>query len=274
MTSQNELQILVGIKQVPDVSEIKLDPVTHTLIREGVPSIVNPWDDLGIEAALRLKERYGGFITVLTMGPPQAIECLRKCIALGCDEAFLLSDRVLAGADTIATAYTLSCLIKKIPYDIIICGRQAMDAETGHTGPQLAELLDIPQICYAKEIEVDLRKRKITVHKEADIGTEIIESSLPVLLTTSKSMEEQRLPTLKGVIRSRRKGVKLFKASDLEGDQERYGLKGSPTFVSKVNPPPPRTPEALLDGDPKESVEKLVGIIKEKKEASTICLGQ
>lgn len=271
MLLKDGLQIIVCIKQVPDISEIKLDPITHTLVREGVPSIVNPWDDLGIELAIELKEKYGGKICVITMGPPQASESLKRCLALGCDQAILLSDKSLAGADTIATAYTLSVLIKKLPFDIIICGRQAVDAETGHVGPQIAEMLNIPQICYVQKIDLDVQKSTVIAHKESDYGIEIIEAFLPVLLTTSKGLNELRNPTLRGIINSRKREITIMKSIDLDGDPNRFGFKGSPTFVTKVKPPPVHPPEALFKGEPKNAVEQLLKVLKEKK-VPPLCL--
>ncbi|MCP8304453.1 MAG: electron transfer flavoprotein subunit beta/FixA family protein [archaeon] len=259
------MKIVVCIKQVPAVPDMKIDPATHTLVREGVPSILNPWDKIGVEEGIRLREKYGGEVTVITMGPPQAKEAVLECLAMGADKGIILSDSTFAGADTIATAYTLSMQIKKMIYDIIICGRLAMDAETGHVGPHLAELLGIPQICYVKRVDVDIDRERVIAHREVEEGVEIVEAPLPVLLTVMKGLNEPRLPTLKGVIGSRRKEIRVINSSELGGDMSKYGLKGSPTSMKKVFPPPLRKPKMILQGDPKEVVESLVQVLLREK---------
>ncbi|MGQ9469953.1 MAG: electron transfer flavoprotein subunit beta/FixA family protein [Nitrososphaerales archaeon] len=265
MPSKNGLSIIVCIKQVPATQDIKIDPITHTLIRESMPSMLNPWDEVGVEEGIRLREKYGGEVTVITMGPMQAKEAVLRCLAIGADKGILISDRAFAGADTIATAYTLSMQIKKMQYDIIICGKIATDSETGHIGPHLAELLNIPQVCYVKKIDVDIERRRVVAYKEADEGMEIIEAPLPVLLTTARDLNEPRLPTLKGMIASRRKEVKVITASELGGSPSKYGLIGSLTIVEEVFSPSSRKPEIIFQGDPKEVVEKLVQVLLNKK---------
>ncbi|MCP8318455.1 MAG: electron transfer flavoprotein subunit beta/FixA family protein [Candidatus Methylarchaceae archaeon HK01B] len=259
------LKIIVCIKQVPAVPDMKIDPATNTLVREGVPCILNPWDKIGVEEGIRLREKYGGEVTVITMGPPQVKQAILECLAMGADRGVILSDRAFAGADTITTAYTLSVQIKKMRYDIIICGRWSMDAETGHVGPHLAELLGIPQICYVKKVDVDIDGTRVTAHREVEKGVEIIEAPLPVLLTVMKDLNEPRIPTLKGIIDSRRKEIRVINSSELGGDMKKYGLKGSPTCVKKVFPPTLRKPKMILQGDPKEVVENLVQILLREK---------
>ncbi|MCP8323844.1 MAG: electron transfer flavoprotein subunit beta/FixA family protein [Candidatus Methylarchaceae archaeon HK02M2] len=263
--SSKSLSIIVCVKQIPAVPDWKIDPDTHTLVREGVPSILNPWDIIGVEEGIRLREKYGGEVTIITMGPPQAKEAILECLAMGADRGIILSDRAFAGADTIATAHTLSMQIKKIRYDIIICGKLAMDAETGHIGPHLAEFLGIPQICYVKKVDVHIERRKVISHREVDEEIEIVESPMPVLLTTTKGLNEPRLPTLKGVISSRRKKIEVITSSELGGDINKYGSKGSPTCVKRIFPPTVRKPEMILQGDSKEVVESLVQILSKKK---------
>jgi len=259
------LNILVCIKQVPAVQDMKIDPITHTLIRESMPSMLNPYDEIGVEEGIRLRERYGGEVTVITMGPMQAKEAILRCLAMGADRGILISDKALAGADTMATAYTLHMQIKKMKYDIIICGKIAIDSETGHIGPHLAELMNMPQICYAKKVDVDIERRKIIAHKEAEEGIEIVEAPLPVLLTTTKGLNEPRLPTLRGIIASKGKEIKVVSAPELGGSPSKYGLRGSPTFVEEVFLPPSRKSESIFQGDLKEVVENLVQALLNRK---------
>lgn len=259
------LNILVCIKQVPAVQDIKIDPITHTLIRESMPSMLNPYDEVGVEEGIRLRERYGGEVTVITMGPMQAKDAILRCLAMGADRGVLISDKALAGSDTIATAYALSMQIKKMRYDIIICGKITIDSETGHIGPHLAELLNIPQICYVKKVDVDIEQRRVIAHKEAEEGIEIVEAPLPVLLTATRGLNEPRLPTLRGIIASKRKEIKLVNVQGLVGSLSKYGLRGSPTFVEEAFLPPSRKPEIIFKGEPKEAVENLVQVLLNKK---------
>jgi len=265
MVSKAGLKIIVCIKQVPAVQDIKIDPINHTLIRESMPSMLNPWDEIGVEEGIRLREKYGGEVTVITMGPMQARGAILRCLAMGADRGIIISDKALAGADTIATAYALYMQIKKMEYDLIICGKISTDSETGHIGPHLAELLNIPQICYVKKVDLDIEKRRIIAHKEADEGIEIVEAPLPALMTTAIGLNEPRLPTLKGIISSKRKEVKVVTAEDLGGSLSNYGLRGSPTFVDEVFEPPSRKPEMIFQGDPKEVVEKIVQVLLNNK---------
>ncbi|MDH4233253.1 MAG: electron transfer flavoprotein subunit beta/FixA family protein, partial [Nitrospirota bacterium] len=181
------MRIIVCIKQVPDTAEVKINPETGTLIREGVPSIINPFDMHAIEAGLQIKEKVEGKVTVLTMGPPQAETALRDAISMGADDALLLSDRAFAGSDTWATSYTLSKAIEKLGADIIICGKQAIDGDTAQVGPEVAEFLNIPHISYIKKIE-DVTQGSIRVQRMMDEGHDIVESTLPVLLTVVKEL--------------------------------------------------------------------------------------
>ena len=191
------MNIVVCIKQVPDSAEVRINPETNTLIRDGVPTIINPYDMHAIEAGLQIKEMIKGKVTVITMGPPQAESALREAISMGADDAVLLSDRAFAGADTWATAFTISRAIAKIGADIIICGKQAIDGDTAQVGPEMAEFLDIPHIAYIRKIE-DVKPDSIKVQRMMDEGYDIVESSLPVLLTVVKELNQPRLPSLKG----------------------------------------------------------------------------
>ena len=261
------MNIIVCIKQVPDTTNVRIDPETNTLVRSGVQSIINPFDTYAIEEAIRLKEKFGGIVTVITMGPPQAEEALREAISLGADEAVLISDRAFAGSDTWATSYTLSRAIPKIgKFDIIICGKQAIDGDTAQVGPGIAAFLDIPQITFVKKIE-DVKMEKpgnghIKVERMTEEGYDIIESPLPCLITVVKEINEPRLPSLKGKMRAKKIEIKKLEAKDLDADPDSLGLKGSPTKVVKIFTPPPRKGGQILEGEAKDVSAKLVELLK------------
>ncbi|MBC7241329.1 MAG: electron transfer flavoprotein subunit beta/FixA family protein [Anaerolineae bacterium] len=257
------MHAIVCIKQVPDTTEVKIDPVRGTLIREGVPSILNPFDTYAIEEALRLKEQFGGKVTAISMGPPQAIEVLKEAVAMGCDEAILLSDRAFAGSDTWATAYTLSQAIRRLgPFDIIFCGRQAIDGDTGQVGPGIARQLKINQLTYVCKIQhIDFDKGEIRVERLLEEGREVVESRLPALLTVVKDINQPRYPTFKGIRRASRMEYPIWTAKDLEGANPAYfGLDGSPTRVVRVFTPPPRSGQTeIIQGETvQEQAAKLV----------------
>lgn len=259
------MDIVVCIKQVPQTGqEIKIDPETNTLIREGVKSIINPFDMYAIEEAIRLKEKYGGKVRVLTMGPPQAEEVLREAISLGCDEAILITDRYFAGSDTFATSYTLSRAIQKLKdYDLIICGKQASDGDTAQVGPGISAHLDIPQVTYVKKIE-GIEGEFMRVQRMTEEGYEVIEVCLPALITVVKEINEPRLPSLKGLLKARSAEIIKWTHRDLELDIEDIGLKGSPTQVIRIFSPPPRKGGLIFQGEVKEAVEKLVEVLKKE----------
>ena len=229
------MNIVVCIKQVPNTNEVKLDPVTGTLIREGVPSIINPDDKAGIEAALQLKEKVGGTVTVISMGPPQADAALREALAMGCDEAILVTDRAFGGADTWATSSTIAAALKKIDYDIIITGRQAIDGDTAQVGPQIAEHLGIPQVSYAEEI-VDAAEGKVVVKRQFEDRYHVIEVKTPCLITALAELATPRYMTVHGIFDAyREKEVKVWTLEELKDtvDMANIGLKGSPTNVKQ-----------------------------------------
>jgi len=258
------MDIIVCIKQVPDTTEVKINPETNTLIREGVPSIVNPFDENAIEAALQLKEKHGGKVTVITMGPPQAAEALKTTIAMGADEAILISDRAFAGSDTWATSYTLSQAIKKLgKFDLIICGKQAIDGDTAQVGPGIAEWLGIPQVTFAFKLETNDGKAK--VERMLEEVNEIVECPLPAVVTVVKQMNEPRLPSLKGMMKAKKAEIKNLTAADIEADPTNIGLNGSPTNVVKIFTPPPKGGGEILSGEPEEIVNKLIDKVKERK---------
>jgi electron transfer flavoprotein alpha/beta subunit len=251
------MNIVVCIKQVPDTAEVRINPETGTLIREGVPSIVNPFDMHAVEAGLQIKEKAGGKITVVTMGPPQADTALREALSMGADEAVLLSDRVFAGSDTWATSYTLSKAIAKLDADIIICGKQAIDGDTGQVGPETAEFLNIPHISYVRKIE-DITQSSIRVQRLMDDGYDIIEAAFPVLLTVVKELNEPRLPSLKGKMAAKKAVIKKWGKADISADENDLGLKGSPTQVKNIFTPDPRSGRKMLEGTPEEQVDALI----------------
>ncbi len=236
------MKAVVCIKQVPDTTEVKIDPQTNTLIREGVNSIINPFDMYAIEEAVRLKEKFGISTIVITMGPPQAESALREALSMGIDEAILLTDRAFAGSDTYATSKVLSKAIEKIgDVNLILCGKQASDGDTAQVGPGTAEWLGLPHICYVKNIrEIDWQAKKIIAERMIEEGYEVIESTLPVLLTVVKEINEPRLPSLRGMLRAKKQNITAWTHKDLSVEEEEVGLKGSPTQVVRIFKPPER----------------------------------
>ncbi|GAB4506004.1 MAG: electron transfer flavoprotein subunit beta/FixA family protein [Anaerolineales bacterium] len=264
------MHAIVCIKQVPDTTDVKVNPETGTLIREGVPSIVNPFDTYAIEEALRLREKFGGKVTVISMGPPQAKEALKEAIAMGADEAILLSDRAFAGSDTWATAYTLANAIRKIgDFDIILCGKQAIDGDTGQVGPGIARQLDIEQLTYVFKIqEIDFQAKRIRVERLLEEGREVVETRLPALLTVVKDINQPRYPTIMGIRRATRTEIPVWTAADLpDAKPELLGLKGSPTQVVRVFNPPPRSGQiVMIEGEsPQEQAAKLADLLLKEK---------
>jgi electron transfer flavoprotein beta subunit len=262
------MKIVVSIKQVPDTKEVKLDPKTNRLIRDGGPSIINHDDKAGIEAALRLREQVGGTVTVVSMGPPQADVALREALAMGCDEAYLVSGREFGGSDTYATATILAAAINKIGYDLVITGRQAIDGDTAQVGPQIAENLHIPQISYAEEIKVEDEKTLI-VRRQYEDRYHIIRIKLPCLLTALAELAEPRYMSVKGVVEAYEKEVKVISFNDLKDsfNPEWIGLNGSPTNVFKSFTKSPKGAGVKYTD---LSVEEAVKVIIEKLEEKHI----
>lgn len=258
------MHIIVCIKQVPDTTDIKIDPNTNTLIREGVESIINPFDTYAIEEAVRTKEKLGGKVTVLTMGPPQAEAALREAISLGCDEATLLTDKAFAGSDTLATSYTLAAAIKKLgAYDMIFCGKQAADGDTAQVGPGISAHLDIPQVTYIKKIE-SIQDGLARVERMTEEGYEVIETPLPAVFTVVKEINVPRLPSLRGMMTAKKAKLTIWTAKDLGVDEKHIGLNGSPTQVIKIFSPPPRAGGEIFQGDTEEVVAKLIERMKDE----------
>lgn len=257
------MNIVVCVKQVPDTNEVKLDPVTGTLIRDGVPSIMNPDDKAGLEAALELKDANGAHITVVSMGPPQADDVLREALAMGADEAILVTDRAFGGADTWATSTTIAAAVKMLDYDLIITGRQAIDGDTAQVGPQIAEHLNIPNISYAEDIKVE--GDAVIVKRQYEDRYHTIKVQMPCLVTALGEMNTPRYMTPGGVFDAYRTDeVKVWTLENIEVDTSNIGLKGSPTRVFKSFPKALKPAGTVVQLDPQESADFLLEKLKEK----------
>ena len=263
------MKIAVCIKQVPDTTDVKIDPKTNTLVREGVASITNPFDEYAVEEALLIREKHGGEVHVISMGPPQAIEVLKNALAVGADKVYLVSDRAFAGADTLATAYTVAKTIKAVvgDVDLVICGKQAIDGDTAQVGPGIATRLGIPQLTYVSKIkEINIEKRKIIVERLLEYGREVVESSLPALLTVVKDINEPRLPSLLGIKKAAKAQIPTLTAKDVGADENRIGLKGSPTWVMRVFSPEARGGSGeILKGELPDVVPLLINKLMDTK---------
>lgn len=266
MSFNNKMKIIVCIKQVPDTTDVKIDPETGTLKREGVRSVINPFDLYAIEEAIRLKEKYSGSVTLVSMGPPQAKAALQEALAMGADEAFLLSDRVFAGSDTWATSYIISQAVKKMgKFNLIVCGKQATDGDTAQVGPGIATFLNLPQITFVRKIN-EVTERFIIAQRITEVGYQVIKSTLPCLITVVKEINVPRYPSLAGKIRAKRTKITIYGAGDLNCDQAKSGLKGSPTSVKKIFTPPVRPPGAILNAD-EENIKKIASLALEELRA-------
>lgn len=257
------MNIIVCIKQVPDTTEIKIDPVTGTMIREGVPSIMNPDDKGGLEVALRLKDQYGAHITVITMGPMQADAILREALAMGVDRAILLTDRKFAGADTLATSHALAGALRTLDYDLIIAGRQAIDGDTAQVGPQIAEHLQLPQVSYLADLQYD-GKKLFTIKKETEEGYQILEVEAPCLVTVLASANKARYMTVSGIMDAFDKEVEIWSADKIDVDEAKLGLKGSPTKVKKAFTKGSKGAGEVFEVDAEEAVGIIISKLKEK----------
>ena len=252
------MHILVCIKQVPGTTNVQIDPERGTLKREGVEAIINPFDEYAIEEAVRLKEKVGGKVTVITMGPPQAESALREAISRGCDDAILIGDRAFAGADTWATSYAISTAIKTIPdFGVIFCGKQATDGDTAQVGPSVAEMLNIPHVAYVRKIE-EVTENSIKVLRMMEDGYDLIEAPVPCLLTVVKEINTPRIPSLKGKMAAKKAVIKQLNAAAINADTKKTGLAGSPTQVKKIFTPPQRTGGEKFEGEPQDIAAKLV----------------
>ncbi|MEA4971610.1 MAG: electron transfer flavoprotein subunit beta/FixA family protein [Candidatus Metalachnospira sp.] len=259
------MKIVVCIKQVPDTSEVKLDPKTNTLIRDGVPSIINPDDKAGIEVALRLKEQAGGTVTVICMGPIQADVALREALAMGCDDAVLISGREFGGSDTLATSTIIAAGIKTLDYDVIITGRQAIDGDTAQVGPQIAEHLGIPQVSYAEDIQLD--GDKIIVKRQFEDRSQRIRIKTPCLITALSEIAEPRYMSVGGTIDAYAKEIPVLGFEELKDklNPEHIGLKGSPTnVVQSFTKQAKGAGKVLRDASADEAVKAIIAKMEEK----------
>ncbi len=265
------LHIVVCIKQVPDSAQIRVHPVTNTIMRQGVPAIVNPYDLFALEEALRIKDKFGAYVTVITMGPPQAENALRKALSFGADEAILVTDRAFAGADTLATSFALASAIRQIeknmPVDLIFTGKQTIDGDTAQVGPGVAKRLNLELLTYISSIQsVDAEKREIVVQRRSEGGVQVLKTRLPSLITMLEGSNEMRFATMPSMIRAARTPIKKWDrvAAGIE-DITKIGLKGSPTVVSKVFAPKPKTVKAEMvqteSNDPQDLAGSLLSRI-------------
>jgi electron transfer flavoprotein beta subunit len=257
------MKIVVCIKQVPDTTEIKLNPETGTMIRDGVPSIMNPDDKGGLEMALQLKDQHGAQVTVITMGPPQADAILREALAMGADRAILLTDRKFAGADTLATSNALAAAIRKLEFDLLITGRQAIDGDTAQVGPQIAEILDLPQVTYVDGIE-QVSTKTLTIKKSTEEGYQIVEVDMPCLITVLASANKSRYMSVRGIVEAYKHDVEIWGFSNIEVAEEKLGLSGSPTRVAKSFTKGAKSAGQIYEGSANEAVDLIVEKLKEK----------
>lgn len=257
------MKIVVCIKQVPDTTEVKINPQTGTLIREGVPSIMNPDDKGGLEFALQLKEKFDAHVTVITMGLPQADAILREALAMGVDRAILLTDRKLGGADTLATSSAIAGALRNIEYDLIITGRQAIDGDTAQVGPQIAEHLDLPQVSYLENLDYD-GKKTFTVRKQTEDGYQVLQMDAPCLVTVLASAVKPRYMTVNGIVTAYDKEVEIWNADRIDVPEEHIGKAGSPTSVAKSFPKALKPAGETFEVSPEEAVELIVNKLKEK----------
>jgi len=259
------MNITVCLKQVPGTTQVKIDPQTNTLIRQGIKNIVNPLDTYALEEGIHLKERYGGQVTAISMGPPQAEEMLREAISIGADQAILLSDSAFAGADTLATAYTLAQAIKKLKdSDLVICGRQTLDGDTGQVGPELAEMLGLPFVAYVSQIE-EIKDGLMRVQRLVEDGHEVIETTLPAVITVVKEINVPRLPSLRGLAKARSARITAWTARDLGVDPNMVGRAGSATWVVKIFFPQRVRRAEILPGNAEAQVDSLISKLKEAR---------
>lgn len=256
------MKIVVCIKQVPDTTEIKINPVTGTLIRDGVPSIMNPDDKGGLEMALELKDKYGAHVTVITMGPPQAELILREAYAMGADRAILLTGREFGGADTLATSHTIAAALKNLEYDLIVTGRQAIDGDTAQVGPQIAEHLGLPQVSYVAGL--DVKDGKYIVKKETEDGYQMLEVSSPALMTVLASAYKARYMNVPGIVDAYNREIEVWGVEKVDLPAEKLGLKGSPTRVNKAFTKGVKAAGEVHEVDPEQAVNLIVSKLKEK----------
>jgi len=257
------VHFVVCLKQVPDTSEVRIDPETNTLMREGVPSIINPYDAHALEEAMRLKAKVGGKVTIVSMGPPQAKDALKKAMSYGADRAILLSDRAFGGSDSLATAYIISSALQKIhetePIDLVFTGKEAIDGDTAQTGPGIAQRLGFPQLTYVIKVK-DINDRTVTVVRKTESGRQVVEAQLPALLTVEKELNDLSYASLPNMMKAAAYEPEMWNVKTLPYDLTKMGLKGSPTSVSRIFAPPSRSGGEIMDGmkDPSGTAKSVV----------------
>jgi len=259
------MNVIVCLKQVPGTTKVTIDPQTNTLVRQGIESITNPFDTYALEEGVRLRERYGGKVTAISMGPPQADTMLKDAISVGADDTALICDSALAGSDTWATAYVLARAAGEInEYDLIICGRQTLDGDTGQVGPEMAEMLGIPFIAYVSKIE-EIENGRMQVQRMVEDGYETIETTLPAVITVVKEINVPRLPSLRGLARARSASIPVWKAEELGIDKNMVGLSGSATRVIRIFYPQRVSQAQIFEGSMEDKVDSLVEKLREAK---------
>ena len=258
------MKIIVCIKQVPNTTEIKIDPVTNTLKRDGVPSIINPDDKAALEAALQLKESCGAHVSVLTMGPPQAEKALREALAMGADDAYLITDRVFGGSDTLATSTIIAAAVKKLGADLVLCGRQAIDGDTAQVGPQIAEHLDLPQITYAAGISYCEECGKLTVKRQFEDRYQTLRVQLPCLVTVLSTMVKPRYMNMWDIVDQDAKEIGKITNEDLQLDKSVCGLTGSPTKVKASFTKQLDKTVETLELTPEEAAKTIVAALQQR----------
>ena len=257
------MNVIVCLKQVPGTTQVQINPETNNLIRDGIENIINPLDTYAIEEAVRLRERFGGGVTAISMGPPQTESALREAISLGVDEGILLSDPAFAGADTWATSRTLAAAVRRLAQtDLVICGRQTLDGDTGHVGPQLAQMLGLPFIAYVSRIE-DVAEGQMRVRRLVEDGYEIVASPLPAVITVVKEINTPRLPSLRGIARSRSATIPAWGVKELNVDPKGVGMSGSFTRVVRIYAPERACRGEIFQGTPENQVDCLIDRLKE-----------
>ncbi|WP_108670178.1 electron transfer flavoprotein subunit beta/FixA family protein [Peribacillus acanthi] len=266
------MHIVVCVKQVPDTKIIKINPKTNTLDRRSAPAILNPYDAHAVQEAVKLKAKHGGEVSVVSMGPPQAVDIIKKSVEIGADQGYLITDRAFAGADTLATSYALSKALDRIskekPIDLIICGKHAIDGDTGQVGPGIARRLDIPPVTNVIEVcEMNKAEKTVVIKRKISNGYELIQSQTPCLLTVEKEINEIEYSPMPNMIKAARYQPIIWSVNDLENvDKLQLGLKGSPTIVGKMFSPPKLEGGKRIEGDVTSQVKQLVTLLIEKKE--------
>jgi electron transfer flavoprotein beta subunit len=252
------MRIVVCVKEVPDTTDVKMDPEHGTLIRDGVPSIINPFDAFALELGLQLKDKDPSIeVVTICMGPPHSEKSLRETVAMGSDSAILVTDRAFAGSDTWATSYTLASAIKAIGgADLILAGQQAIDGDTAQVGPGIAEFLEIPQAIFVGSIEIQTEK-EIVAERLTETGRERVKLGLPALVSVIKLTKDPRLPSLRGMMKAKKAEIRHISANELDVEERNIGLSGSPTRVMKIFTPPKRTSGEIWEGDPLENGKRL-----------------